>query len=73
MDDPPALFVALECGSGKEGEVSEAEYSYLASLLRKARKDTREEETNQEQALILAEQIALLRKESRRAKATQSG
>ncbi len=53
--------------------MSEAEYSYLASLLRKARKDTREEETNQEQALILAEQIALLRKESRRAKATQSG
>jgi len=40
--------------------VSEAEYSYLASLLRKAR----EEETAQEEALILAEQIVLLRKES---------
>jgi len=53
--------------------VSEAEYSYLASLLRKAQRDTREEEANQEQALILAEQIVLLRKESRRVKATQSG
>ncbi len=42
--------------------MSEAEYSYLASLLRKARKDTREEEIAQEEALILAEQIALLRK-----------
>jgi hypothetical protein len=42
--------------------VSEAEYSYLASLLRKARKDTREEEIAQEEALILVEQIALLRK-----------
>jgi hypothetical protein len=48
--------------------VSEAEYS-LASLLRKAR----EEEIAQEEALILAEQIALLRRESRRAKATESG
>jgi hypothetical protein len=52
--------------------VSEAEYTYLASLLRKAREDTREEEIAQEQALLLAEQIALLRKESRRA-ATESG
>ena len=52
--------------------MSEAEYTYLASLLRKALKDTREEEVAQEQALILAEQIALLRKESRRAKATES-
>jgi hypothetical protein len=52
--------------------VSEAEYSYLASLLRKARKDTHEEEIAQEKALILAEQIALLRRESRRAKATES-
>ena len=57
----------------KEGEVSEAEYSYLASLLRKAREDTREEEMAQEEALILAERIVLLRRESRRAKATQSG
>ena len=53
--------------------MSEAEYSFLASLLRKARKDTREEEVAQEQALISAEQIALLRKESRRAKAAESG
>jgi hypothetical protein len=52
--------------------VSETEYSYLASLLRKARKDTREDEIAQEEALISAEQIALLRKESRRA-ATESG
>jgi hypothetical protein len=57
----------------KEGEVSDAEYSYLASLLRRAREDTREGEIAQEQALILAEQIVLLRKESRRAKATESG
>ncbi len=67
-----ALFVALERELGKEVEVSEAEYSYLASLLRKAQKDTQEDETAQEEALILAEQIALLRKESRRA-ATESG
>jgi len=53
--------------------VSEAEYTYLASLLRKAREDSREEEIVQEDALILAEQVALLRKESRRAKATESG
>jgi hypothetical protein len=53
--------------------VSEVEYSYLASLLRKARKDTRDEEANQEEALILAEQIVLLRKESRRAETTESG
>jgi hypothetical protein len=53
--------------------VSEAEYSYLASLLRKARKDTREEEIAQEEALILVEQIALLRKESRRAAKPESG
>ncbi len=53
--------------------MSETEYSYLASLLQKARKDTREDEADQEQALILAEQIVLLRKESRRGKATQSG
>jgi hypothetical protein len=53
--------------------VSEAEYSYLASLLRKARKDTREEEIVQEEALILVEQIALLRKESRRAAKPESG
>ena len=57
----------------KEGEVSEAEYSYLAGLLRKAREDTREEEIAQEQTLTLAEHIALLRRESRRAKETQSG
>ena len=53
--------------------MSEAEYSYLASLLRKARKDTREEEIAQEEALILVEQIALLRKESRRAANPESG
>jgi hypothetical protein len=56
--------------------VSEAEYSYLASLLRKARKDTREEEIAQEEALILAEQIVVLRKASRRAgkqRMTESG
>ena len=53
--------------------MSEAEYSYLASLVRKAREDTREEEFAQEEALTLAEQIALLRKESRRARATESG
>jgi hypothetical protein len=53
--------------------VSEAEYSYLDSLLRKAREDTREDEVAQEETLILAEQIVLLRKESRRAKATESG
>ncbi|MCA1848240.1 MAG: hypothetical protein LC704_04485 [Actinobacteria bacterium] len=53
--------------------MSEAEYSYLASLLRKAREDTREEEIVQEEALILAEQIALLRKESRRAAKPESG
>jgi hypothetical protein len=53
--------------------VSEAEYSYLASLLRKARKDTREEEIAQEEALILVEQIALPRKESRRAANPESG
>ena len=53
--------------------MSEAEYTYLASLLRKAREDSREEEIVQEDALILAEQVALLRKESRRAKATESG
>ena len=51
--------------------MSEAEYSCLASLLRKARMDTREEEIAQEEALILAEQIALLRKESRRAAASR--
>jgi hypothetical protein len=56
---------------GKGGEMSEAEYSYLVSHLRKARKDTQEDETAQDEALILAEQIALLRKESRRA-ATES-
>ncbi len=33
----------------EEGEVSEAEYSYLASLLRKALKDTREEEDAQQE------------------------
>jgi hypothetical protein len=54
-------------------EVSEAEYSYLASLLRKARKDTREEEADQGQALALAEEIVLLRKESRRVETTESG
>lgn len=53
--------------------MSEAEYSYLVSLLRKARKDTREEKIAQEEALILAEQIALLRKESRRAAKPESG
>ncbi len=54
--------------------MSEAEYGYLASLLRKARKDTREEEIAQEEeALILAEQIALLRKESRRVAKPESG
>ncbi len=53
--------------------MSEAEYSYLASLLRKAREDTREGEVVQEEALILAEQIALLRKESRRAAKPESG
>ena len=53
--------------------MSEAEYSYLASLLRKARKDTREEEIVQEEALILVEQIALLRKESRRTAKPESG
>ncbi len=52
--------------------MSEAEYSYLASLLHKAREDTQEEEIAQEKALILAEQIALLRRESRRTKATES-
>ena len=57
----------------ERGRVSEAEYSYLASLLRKAREDTREEEIAQEQTLTLAEHIALLRRESRRAKATESG
>ena len=72
LERPRLFFVPLERGPGKEGEVSEAEYSYLASLLRKARKDTREEEADQEQALILAEQIAQLRKGSRRA-ATESG
>ncbi len=46
--------------------MSEPEYSYLASLLRKAREDTQEEEIAQEEALILAEQIALLRKENRK-------
>jgi hypothetical protein len=56
----------------EEGEVSEAEYSYLASLLRKALKDTREDEDAQQEALLLAEQIVLLRKESRRAKTTES-
>jgi len=50
----------------KEGEVSEAEYSYLAGLLRKEREAMREEEVAQEEALILAERIVLLRKESRR-------
>ena len=57
----------------KEGEVSEAEYSYLASLLRKAREDTREKDVAQQETLTLAEHNALLRKESRRAKETQSG
>ena len=52
--------------------MSEAEYSYLASLLRKARKDTREGEIAQEKALILVEQIALLRKESRGATKPES-
>ncbi len=52
--------------------MSEAEYSYLASLLRKALKDTREDEDAQQEALLLAEQIVLLRKESRRAKTTES-
>lgn len=52
--------------------MSEAEYAYLASLLRKAREDTREEEIVQEEALILAEQIVLERKESRRVE-TESG
>jgi hypothetical protein len=56
----------------KEVEVGEAEYSYLASLSRKARTDTREEEKRQEEALLLAEQIALLRKESRTTEATES-
>jgi hypothetical protein len=41
--------------------------------LRKAREDTREKEVAQEEGLILAERIALLRRESRRAKATESG
>ncbi len=45
--------------------MSETEYSYLASLLRKAREDTQEEEIAQEKALILVEQIALPRKENR--------
>jgi hypothetical protein len=56
----------------EEGEVGEAEYAYLASLLRKALKDTREEEDAQKEALLLAEQIVLLRKEGRRAKTTDS-
>jgi hypothetical protein len=46
----------------EEGEVGEAEYAYLASLLRKALKDTREEDA-QKEGLLLAEQIVLLRKE----------
>jgi hypothetical protein len=49
--------------------VSEAEYNYLASLLRFAQED----KIAQDEALILAEQTVLLRKESRRAKATESG
>ena len=53
--------------------MSEAEYTYLANLLRKAREDTRDVEIAQEQALILAEQIVLLRKESQRAETTESG
>ena len=53
--------------------MSDTEHTYLASLLRKARRDTREEEIAQEEALILAEQIVLLRKESRRTMATESG
>jgi hypothetical protein len=53
-------------------EVSDIGYTYLASLLRKAREDSRDEEIAQEEVLVLAEQIALLRRESRRAKATES-
>ncbi len=52
--------------------MGEAEYAYLASLLRKALKDTREEEDAQKEGLLLAEQIMLLRKEGRRAKTTDS-
>jgi hypothetical protein len=42
--------------------VSDIEYTYLASLLRKAWEDSRDKEIAQEEVLILAEQIALLRK-----------
>ncbi len=64
LEKGPRLFVPLEREPEKEGEVSEAEYSYLASLslAESTSKDTPEEEIAQEEeeALILAEQIALL-------------
>jgi hypothetical protein len=37
--------------------MSEAKYSYLVSLLRKARNDTQEDETAQDEALILLERL----------------
>jgi hypothetical protein len=41
--------------------MSETEYSYLASLLQKARKDTQEDETAQDEPLIVALRFSFVR------------
>jgi hypothetical protein len=68
LEKGPRLFRSPRTRTG-EGGRSERGRVQLSGLLRKARKDTREEESAQEEALIIAEQIALLRKaEGRRSR-----